>query len=217
MNGPPQKPNRLPRAFYDRQADIVARDLIGKALLRCIDGQWLGGRIVETEAYLAEGDPSSHSHRGRTSSNASMFQHAGTLYVYPIHAKYCLNAVTEKSGRGSAVLIRAIEPVWGLEKMVQHRGTTEHRQLTRGPARLCQALAVDRDLDGEDLLTSAAITIANIHHPANDRPPSITSSRRIGISSARERLLRFFEDGNWYVSGRVSDHRRRPVRPADTT
>lgn len=169
---------------------------------------WLGGWIVETEAYLSEGDPSSHSHRGLTRSNASMFGLAGTLYVYPIHAKYCMNAVTENQGRGSAVLIRAIQPIWGIETMMEHRQTDDLRRLTRGPAMLCQALGVDRDLDGADLVDGKEITITD-----GDHTPSVTTSRRIGISSAKELPLRFFADGNWYVSGRASDHQVRPTRP----
>lgn len=199
----------MPRGFYDRSPEIVAQELLGKALLRKNGKNWMGGWIVETEAYLSSDDSSSHSHRGLTRSNASMFEHAGTLYVYPIHAKYCLNAVTEKKGKGSAVLIRAIEPVWGIEQMTERRGLADRRRLTRGPAMLCQALAVDRGLDGADLVRGSEITITN-----NQRPPETTSSCRIGISSAQELPLRFFIDGNWFVSGKASDHRRRPSKPA---
>ena len=126
---------------------MVARELLGKVLLRKLRGQWLGGRIVETEAYLAAGDPASHSAAGKKRSNAAMFGPPGTLYVYPIHARFCMNAVTEKEGTGSAILIRAIEPIWGMERMHEHRGTDDPRRLTRGPAMLCQALQVDRALD----------------------------------------------------------------------
>ena len=114
---PPSNQDRLPRSFYDRSPATVARELLGKALLRRLDGQWLGGWIVETEAYLSDGDLASHSARGRTRGNAAMFGPPGTLYVYPIHAKYCMNAVTESDGTGSAVLIRAMEPVWGIDRM----------------------------------------------------------------------------------------------------
>ncbi len=137
-----------------------------------------------------------------------MFDHAGTLYVYPIHAKYCLNAVTEQKGKGSAVLIRAIEPVWGIERMIARRGLTDRRRLTRGPAMLCQALDVDRGLDGADLVGGSEITITG-----GQSSPEMTSSCRIGISRAQDLPLRFFIDGNWFVSGRSSDHRRRPCKP----
>lgn len=205
----PSKRDRLPLTFYDRPAETVARELLGKALLRKINGQWIGGWIVETEAYLSDGDPSSHSHRGMTASNAAMFDHPGTLYVYPIHAKYCMNAVTENHGKGSAVLIRAIEPVWGIDPMMQHRQTSDCRRLTRGPAMLCQALCVDRRLDGANLISATEITIAD-----GDAPATITCGPRIGISTAKELPLRFFVDGNWFVSGKVRDHQQRPTRPS---
>ncbi|MEM1070647.1 MAG: DNA-3-methyladenine glycosylase [Planctomycetota bacterium] len=196
---------RLPREFYNRQTDVVARDLLGKALIRRWNDQWLGGWIVETEAYLPCDDASSHSHRGRTASNAAMFMKPGTLYVYPIHAKYCLNAVTECEGRGSAVLIRAIEPVWGVDHIAQHRKLNDPRRWTRGPAMLCQALAVDRKLDQIDLVTDENITIVS-----GVEITRVTTSPRIGISTATDLPLRFFVDGNRFVSGRAGDHRARP-------
>ena len=144
---------RLGKRFYSRRTDEVARDLLGKVLVRQLpDGARLAGVIVEVEAYLASDDPASHSARGQRVSNASMFQAAGTLYVYPIHAKYCLNVVTEAKGVGAAVLIRALQPTEGLDRMMQHRATESVRSLTTGPARLCQALQVDRSCDGEDLI-----------------------------------------------------------------
>jgi DNA-3-methyladenine glycosylase len=186
----------------------VARELLGKMLLRKLGGRWLGGWIVETEAYLSKGDLASHSARGQTAGNAAMFGPPGTLYVYPIHAKYCMNTVTESEGTGSAVLIRAIEPVWGIEQISELRGTDELRRLTRGPAMLCQALAVDRSLDGINLIESSEIVIARSTRGAF----RISSTKRIGISQATDRKLRFIVDGNWFVSGRVSDHRSRPTR-----
>jgi DNA-3-methyladenine glycosylase len=204
----PADPDRLPREFYDRSAAFVARELLGKTLLRRLDGRWLGGWIVETEAYLSEGDLASHSARGKTAGNAAMFGPPGTLYVYPIHAKYCMNAVTEGEEAGSAVLIRAIEPVWGIEQMCQHRGTDQLRRLTRGPAMLCQALSVDRGLDAINLLDSRDIIIA----PGRLDAFQITSTTRIGISTSTDLKLRFFVDGNWFVSGRASDHSSRPRR-----
>ena len=202
----PSKRARLSRSFYDRPAELVARELLGKALLRRIGGQWLGGLIVETEAYLAAGDLASHSARGRTKSNEAMFGPAGTLYVYPIHAKYCMNVVTERLGRGSAVLIRAIEPVWGIDAMMGNRKKHRLRQLTRGPAMLCQALQVDRGQDKVDLVRDDEIWIAQRDAPS----PSIVATPRIGISNAIDLPLRFFIDGNWFVSGLARQHRTRP-------
>ena len=200
--------NRLPRSFYDRAPATVARELLGKPLLRRLHGKWLGGRIVETEAYLSSDDLASHSSRGKTRSNAAMFGPPGTLYVYPIHAKFCMNTVTESSGIGSAVLIRAIEPIWGIQTMQKNRGTEDPRRLTRGPAMLCQALDVDRRCDHTDLIDGSDLRILDdaikLHR--------ITSTPRIGITNASSLVLRFFVDGNRFVSGKVRDHQQRPAR-----
>jgi DNA-3-methyladenine glycosylase len=204
----PKRHDCLPRPFYDRPTEVVARELLGKALIRKLDGQWLGGWIVETEAYLAEGDLASHSARGKTRSNAAMFGPPATLYVYPIHAKYCLNAVTENDGVGSAVLIRAIEPVWGIESMRTNRGTDDLRRLTRGPAMLCQAMRVDRSFDATELAGASKVIIAEGHFDVTE----ITATSRIGISSSQDLQLRYFIDGNPFVSGRAADHRTRPRR-----
>lgn len=201
--------DRLDRSFYERPTELVARELLGKALLRRLGGQWVGGWVVETEAYLPEGDLASHSTRGKTPSNAAMFGPPGLLYVYPIHAKYCMNTVTEAEGKGCAVLIRAIEPVWGIDRMRMHRGTDELRRLSRGPAMLCQALKVDRTLDSIDLVTSKQIMIADC---GNSNSTHVTVTQRIGISKSKDSMLRYFVDGNWYVSGRASDHQSPPSK-----
>ncbi|MFK8114568.1 MAG: DNA-3-methyladenine glycosylase [Rubripirellula sp.] len=197
MKRPPLR-NRLPRSFYDRPTETVAKELLGTALLRRIDGNWLGGLIVETEAYLPIDDPASHSARGETRSNSSMFARAGTLYVYPIHAKYCLNAVTQSEGLGCAVLIRAIEPLWGIEVMQGNRGQESLVRLTRGPAMLCQALQVDRSQDGLDLVGDRDLLIAS----ADGGPLRIAATPRIGISKAQNARLRFLLRDNRYVSGK---------------
>jgi DNA-3-methyladenine glycosylase len=191
--------NRLPRTFYDRPTREVAEELIGKALLRKVGKDWLGGWIVETEAYLHERDPASHAARGKTRSNASMFADSGTLYVYPIHAKFCLNAVTLPAGTGAAVLIRAIEPVWGVERMRRHRGIDAVRKLTSGPAMLCQALSVTRKDDGSNLIDDERIGI----FAAADAPPRrIAATKRIGISKAAHRRLRFVDRDSSFLSRR---------------
>lgn len=201
---PPRRPllrDRLERSFYDRPTAQVACELLGKALLRRVDGRWIGGRIVETEAYLAGNDPACHANRGMTRSNASMFGPPGTLYVYPIHAKHCLNAVTEPAGVGSAVLIRAIEPMWGIDVMRANRGYDELRRLTRGPGMLCQALQIDRECDGVDLIRSRCVLIAR--YP-DDSEFTVTTSPRIGIRQATEALLRFTIADNPFLSRRGS-------------
>ena len=184
----PAKRDRLSRSFYDRPTDLVARELLGKALLRRLDGRWLGGWIVETEAYLPSGDLASHSARGKTPGNAAMFGPPGTLYVYPIHAKYCMNTVTEAEGFGSAVLIRAIEPVWGIEQMQENRGTDDLRRLSRGPAMLCQALGVDRSFDTVDLLDAKHIMIADRRLVAlGDLSSAFSRSSGAGFLAAKAR------------------------------
>lgn len=187
----------LSRSFYDRPTETVAFELIGKALLHRVQGVWIGGIIVETEAYLSQGDLASHSARGKTKSNASMFAGPGTLYVYPIHAKYCMNAVTDKENKGTAVLIRAIEPVWGIEQMKSSRNQTELRRLTRGPAMLCQALGVDRNHDGLCLLKDRDFQIAKIR---GAQQAKVTSTPRIGITKAVDMKLRFIQQGSRFLS-----------------
>lgn len=200
----PSVRNRLSREFYNRDPSTVARELLGRPLVRRIGRTWIGGRIVETEAYLSSCDPASHSARGPTPSNLAMFGKPGTLYVYPIHAKYCLNAVTEPEGTGSAVLIRAIEPIWGIPRMQWNRNQLDDRKLTRGPAMLCQALGIDREFDHLDLTGNTNVRILS----DSVQIPQVTTTPRIGISQAKEQKLRFIVDGNRYVSGRSRDHQR---------
>jgi DNA-3-methyladenine glycosylase len=189
----------LPQDFYDRPVELVARELLGMMLVRQDDEGVTAGRIVETEAYLAQNDPAAHSARGKTRSNASMFASPGTAYVYPIHSRHCVNVVTEAENVGSAVLIRAIEPTEGSEIMRRRRGKDRLTDLTRGPARLCEAMAIDRDLDGLDLTTGPRIWIANGSHSPTEN--EIGESVRIGVTSAQDLPLRFFIIGNKFVSG----------------
>jgi len=208
----------------------VARDLLGQILLTRLPGGAAGGQavdalpaeaadeaepvvcggwIVETEAYLAAGDPASHSANGPTRRNASMFAEAGTLYVYTIHTHHCLNAVTEPAEVGSAVLIRAVEPVWGLETMRRRRRLAEGatRQLCRGPGRLAQALGIDKRHDRLDLCLPGDVWIAPWQHACTIHP---RQSGRIGLSKAATEPLRFFIDQNRFVSGRVAPHSAPP-------
>jgi DNA-3-methyladenine glycosylase len=197
----------LPRPFYARDPVIVARELIGKHLCRHSTEGLTAGRIVEVEAYLSSRDRACHANRGMTRRNASMFGPAGHAYVYMIHARWCLNAVTEEVGLGSAVLIRAIEPLVGIELMQARRRRDAHRDLARGPARLCQALDVTKHHDGWDLTLGRELWIGQPIAGENGSQPRIVRSPRIGISSARHRLLRFYLAGSAYVSGRTPDFR----------
>jgi DNA-3-methyladenine glycosylase len=196
----PANAQPLPRPFYDRPPEIVAPDLIGKLLIRKTRLGICGGRIVETEAYLPANDPACHGARGQTKRNASIFGPPGHLYVYAIHAKWCLNAVTLPAGIGCAVLIRAIEPLFGIEQMQARRPLATLHDLARGPARLCAALDVNKEQDGVDLTLPATIWIA-LEPGANDRTFSVGVSPRIGVTSAHDLQLRFYERGSPFVSG----------------
>lgn len=142
----------LPRAFYLRPTLEVARSLLGQRLVRVLDGRRVGGRIVEVEAYVGEDDLASHAARGRTGRNRTMYGHGGLAYVYFIYGMhYCLNVVTEAEGYPAAILIRGLEPLEGVDVMQRLRGGRPRHELASGPARLCQALAIDHGLDGHDL------------------------------------------------------------------
>lgn len=154
------------------------------------------GRIVETEAYLQD-DPASHSFKGLTPRCRHMFGRAGLAYVYRIYGiHHCLNVVTGPEGRGEAVLIRALEPLHGLDLMQEARGTAAH--LADGPGRLCQALGIDQAFDGEDLLASDQLFIMKGEAP----PERILAKPRIGITQAADLPWRFLLEGNPHVSRR---------------
>ncbi|MEP0847116.1 MAG: DNA-3-methyladenine glycosylase [Phycisphaerae bacterium] len=195
----------LPRSFYDRDVLAVAQELIGVLLVRRAEDGLCAGRIVEAEAYLAAGDSASHSFAGRKNKNASMFGPPGHAYVYPIHSRVCFNVVTEPAGVGSAVLIRAVEPVDGVPLMQNRRGCERLRDLARGPARLCEAFAITRALDGWDLTTGDALWLAKDETDSPQELP-IERTTRIGVTSAHDLPLRFILAGSPFVSG---------ARPAD--
>jgi DNA-3-methyladenine glycosylase len=187
----------LPATFYDRDPATVARELLGAFLIRVTREGRQRGRIVETEAYLAANDTACHAARGRTRKNASMFAGPGTAYVYAIHSRWCFNVVTEPRGTPSAVLIRAIEPLEGIAVMEARRRLSRTLDLARGPARCCEALAIDRRLDGWSLCRGQRLWIA-----AGDRPSEpLLCSPRIGVTAAAELPLRFFLGECPYVSG----------------
>jgi DNA-3-methyladenine glycosylase len=198
----------LTREFYDRAAEEVAPELLGKLLIRRSPEGWCIGRIVETEAYLSENDPASHSHKGQSKKNASMFGPPGHAYVYMIHAKWCFNTVTEPTERASAVLVRAVEPLVGIEYMQVRRGTETLLDLARGPARMCQAFDITREFDGWDLTLGKTLWIADDHYATDQK---IAASPRIGIRHAAELPLRFFYAGNRFVSGPKSLNTPRPL------
>lgn len=191
-------------AFDEGSTIEIAQRLLGKLFVRIVDGKRRSGWIVETEAYLPENDSASHSFRGLSKKNRSMFASPGTLYVYPIHAKYCMNVVTEGEGIGAAVLIRALEPCEGREEIALDRPEVVERDWMRGPSRSCIAMRIDRQHDGLNLFTDNQVWIEDA------LPRGIyfetAHSSRIGISSAQHLPLRFFVRGNRYVSGLARDH-----------
>lgn len=180
----------LPRQFYNRDAETVARELLGTLLVRIIEGTERVGRIVEAEAYLGPHDLAAHSSKGRTRRTEVMFGPPGRAYVYLIYGiHHCLNAVTEAEGSASAVLIRALEPIQNIENG------------TNGPGRLCRTLGIDRQLNGHDLTRAGELFFAE---PETTQPPfELVATPRIGVDYAGEwaaKPLRFYIRGNPYVS-----------------
>jgi DNA-3-methyladenine glycosylase len=189
--------NRLAMADLPVATEELAKALIGVVLVRDSDDGRTAGRIVETEAYVL-GDPASHAYIGPRQRTASMFLEPFHSYVYLIYGtNFCFNVSSEARGEGAAVLIRALEPLDGIELMQRRRHTESLRDLARGPGRLAQALDIDRSLDGRPLLHDPSIWLAA---PTRKRG-SIGVSRRIGITRAAHRRLRFYERGNPFVSG----------------
>ncbi|HVW23344.1 MAG TPA: DNA-3-methyladenine glycosylase [Candidatus Saccharimonadales bacterium] len=174
----------------------VAPRLLGCQLVRELGGQRLVGRIVEVEAYDQE-DAASHSYRGQTPRTEVMFGPPGFLYVYFTYGMhYCCNIVVGPPGRGAAVLIRALEPLEGLEHMRQNRGGRGGEQLTNGPAKLCQALSIDKRLSGHDLRREPLQLLIQPALPQTE----VAQSTRIGISRAQNVPWRFYIKDNVFVS-----------------
>ncbi len=176
--------NILERDFYARPTITVARELLGKKLVRQINGAKLSGIIVETEAYCGRADSACHAHRGKTPRNAVMFGRAGVAYVYFTYGMhYMLNLVTEEEGNPCAVLVRSLLPLSGQDEM-QARRKRHGKELTNGPAKLCQAMAIDKSLNGWDLTRGKHLWVENYQSvPARD----IVSTPRIGIDYADEK------------------------------
>ena len=177
----------------------AARKLLGCYLFRETEEGLVSGIIVETEAYLSEGDPACHASRGKTRRNAAMFGPPGTAYAYFIYGNYyCFNVVTGPEGRGEAVLIRAVEPIKGLDLMQKRRGEgCSLKNLASGPGKLCQAFAIDRSLNGHDLRYKPLYLKNN---PDLPQVLSIKSTPRIGVSSAKDKHLRFIINENEFLS-----------------
>ena len=187
----------LRRAELPQDTEALARYLIGKTLVRETPRGRIINRIVETEAYVL-GDSAGHGFRGETPRNRSLFLQRGHAYVYFIYGMhYALNVSAGAQGQGTGVLIRALEPVEGIEQMQRNRGIKNIHQLAKGPGRLAEALQIDKRLDGIDLCTAKSLWLAEALAPS----APISASKRIGITKEIHRPLRFYERNNPYVSG----------------
>ncbi|MGH2575730.1 MAG: DNA-3-methyladenine glycosylase [Ignavibacteria bacterium] len=188
---------KLPKEFYLRATVKVAKELIGKVIVRKLNRKVLSGIIVEAEAYLGENDPASHSFNGKTKRNEVMFMEGGNAYVYFTYGNhFCFCVVTEKENKGCAVLIRGVEPLEGIETMKSNRGTHDIFNLTNGPGKFTRAFGIGRELNGEDL-RGERIFILNSNH---DKSMKVLSSKRIGITRNTEKPFRFYLKDNPFVS-----------------
>src|SRR5437868_1294925 len=206
-------PTPLPRSFYERDPRAVARALLGKILLRRIGRRIVAGRIVETEAYMGRNDPAAHAFSGMTKRNAVLYGAAGHAYVYFTYGMHhCMNISCQPSGRAGCVLLRALEPVAGLQEMAEARNLpweahdvapAEMRLLSSGPGRLCQALLIERQRDnGKDVTArDSDLQVVEALSPAlEELKPKVVVATRIGITKAADMKLRYLIAGNPFVS-----------------
>jgi len=200
-----QPSKKLPRNFYTRNVIIVAKELLGKVLVKKEGKQLLSGLIVETEAYDGAIDEAAHTFTGRTKRNEIMFNEGGYFYVYFTYGNhFCCNVVTGKKNHGAAVLIRAVEPLTGIKQMAKNRfGKTsiddeEKINLTSGPGKICKAFNINKDHYGLDLLGNKIFILDNPRISNKD----ITVSKRIGIKKSADLPWRFYIKDNPYVSKR---------------
>ena len=187
----------LERKFYERDPATVAKDLLGKTLVRKVDPKVLSGKVVETEAYYGEQDPASRAYKGRVKFNELMYAEPGRTFIYMVHGNWLLNTVAHLMGEVGAVLIRAIEPIQGIEVMVKNRDVENFHSLTNGPGKLTKALAITKELNGVDVTNrKSELTVIE----GEEREFEIASSHRIGVRMDLPEELRFFIKRNKFVS-----------------
>jgi DNA-3-methyladenine glycosylase len=199
--------NNLDASFFARPSEVVAREILGCDLISTVDGKRCVGRIVETEAYHGPDDDASHAAAriGRTPRNEAMFGRPGLAYVYRIYGiHWCLNAVTDALDFPAAVLIRAAEPIAGVEIARARRGDRPDHELMRGPGNLCSALGITGALDMHDLAHPPLVIARGTRIPDDH----VRRGPRIGITRAADLPLRFFIDGNPSVSRMAGAGRR---------
>jgi DNA-3-methyladenine glycosylase len=191
----------LPVAFFARPTEVVARELLGMVVVSNAGGELTTARIVETEAYLGYDDPASHGYRHRRNiRNQALFGPPGLWYVYLSYGMHwCANLVCQRAGLASAVLLRALEPLEGLDVMRRRRGAVPDRELCSGPGKLCQALGMTRELDGTRMARSAVL----VHRPRSSEEGTIAVTPRIGITKAADWPLRFVMAGSPWLSRRT--------------
>ncbi len=193
------EPGRPPlgRDFYERDSSQVARNLLGKVIVRRLGSEVLSGKIVETEAYYGDGDPASRAYRGRKDYNRPMFGEPGRLFVYMVHTWWLLNIVAHMEGEVGAVLIRGLEPIEGVRVMMVNRGTDDYQNLTNGPGKLGRAFTVTNELNGLDITKAESDLIVTA---GEDEGFDTGSSMRIGVTRDLPEELRFYIEGNRFVS-----------------
>jgi DNA-3-methyladenine glycosylase len=199
----------LPRSFFDRRAEEVAPDLLGCVLSRTTPEGVVSIRLTEVEAYAGPRDPASHAYRGPTKRNEVMFGPPGHAYVYFTYGMhFCVNIVCMGEGTAAAVLLRAGEIIEGRPLAEARRPRSKPRDLARGPARLCEALAIDRSLTGVDVCSAGPLSVSAGSSPL----PDVRTGPRTGVSTAKDVPWRFWIDGDPSVSPyRVHTPRRRTV------
>jgi DNA-3-methyladenine glycosylase len=202
-----QRAAQLPVEFFTQSAETVARELLGALVVSTLGGERTAGRIVETEAYLGRDDPASHGYQlRRNSRNEALYGPPGQWYVYLSYGiHWCANLVCRSQGLGSAILLRALEPVDGLDVMRRRRGVEGVRQLCSGPGKLCQALGITRELLDGVAMPGSAVQVLGDQSSAK---AEILVTPRIGITKAAEWPLRFVVAGSRWSSGKNSSSKR---------
>lgn len=189
---------KILRGFYERDTAKVAQDLLGKTLLHSSKKGFTSGKIVETEAYYGKKDPASRASEKKTKINKIMWKRAGLTLIYMVHGHWLFNVTTEGEGVPGAVLIRALEPIEGIDLMKERRDKKAIHELTSGPGKLTQALNITKELYGVDLTNSERIFIKETEQDNEDF--DVKSSNRIGVTKDLEKELRFYIAGNKFVS-----------------
>jgi DNA-3-methyladenine glycosylase len=187
----------LPKEFYERDPAVVAKEMLGKILVRRLNSKVLSGKIVETEAYYGENDPASKAYKGRKAFNELMFLDVGKAFIYMVHGNWLLNIVAHERDSVGAVLIRAVEPLQGIEIMKERRKVKDIKDLTSGPGKLTKAFSITKELNGVAVTEKSSKIFIMEGEKEIFR---VCSSHRIGVKADLLQKLRFFIEGNRFVS-----------------